>query len=87
MAIVRSNRLPVKHPGIVFKEKYMSADNHTDVSKRLSMTRKDLLSFTEGKSSVTIELAKGLEQMTRISLEYWMNRQKKYDAFIRSSIR
>ncbi|MHC9510581.1 hypothetical protein [Kangiella sp. M94] len=51
------------------------------------MARKDLWSFTEGKSSVTIELAKGLEQMTGISLEYWMNRQKKYDAFMRSSIR
>ncbi|ACV25485.1 helix-turn-helix transcriptional regulator [Kangiella koreensis] len=81
MAIVRSNILPVKHPGIVFKEKCMNAYNHTDLSKRLNMTRKELQSFTDGISSVTIELAKGLEQITGISLEYWMSRQKKYDAY------
>ncbi|MBD3668375.1 MAG: hypothetical protein HUJ16_10465 [Kangiella sp.] len=87
MAIIRSNTLPVKHPGIVFKEKCMGSENLIDVSKKLSMNRKELLSFTEGKSPVTIELAKGLEQMTGISLEYWMNRQKKYDEHINSDLK
>ncbi|MBV34404.1 MAG: hypothetical protein CMP47_02940 [Rickettsiales bacterium] len=84
MALVRSNILPVKHPGIVFKEKCMNADNLTDISKKFCMSGDELLSFTEGKSSVTNELAQRLEQITGISQEFWVNRQKKYDAYIRN---
>lgn len=87
MTIVRSNRLPVKHPGIVIKERYMGSDNLTEASESLSISRKELSSFIGGKRPATIELAKQLEQITGVSLEFWMNRQKKSESYISNDIK
>lgn len=82
MPIVRSSKLPVKPLGTVFKEKCLSANDMTEVAKKLHMSRQELSKFVNGKSPLSIELGQKLEQLTGISLEFWMNRQKKYDMHI-----
>jgi len=82
MPIVRSNKLPVKHPGLVFKEKCMNGNDVTEVAKKLHISSQDLSEFVNGKSVVSIELGLKLEQLTGISLEFWMNRQKKYNLHV-----
>ena len=79
--IQRSPTLPVKHPGLVFKERCL--DTHqlsvTFAAQKLHMSRKQVSLFVNGKSRVSIELAKKLQIATGISTEFWINRQQKYD--------
>lgn len=84
MVIVRSNKLPVKHPGIVFKEKFLSSYSITEVITTLNVSRTELSSFTDGKSSLSVDLAKKLEQLTGVSMKFWMSRQSKYELHINS---
>lgn len=84
MSIVRNCKLPVKHPGLIFKEKCLTTDDMTEVAEKLHMSRHDLSSFVNGKSAVSIELGHHLEQLTGISLEFWMDRQKKHNMYINS---
>jgi len=86
MPIVRSNKLPVKHPGLVFKDKFLDADNMTEVEKKLHITRQELINFAKGKSSMSIQLGQNLECLTGISLEFWINLQKKYDLHTNNGI-
>lgn len=81
MPMVRSSKLPVKHPGLIFKEKSLSTDDITEVATKLRMSRQELSSFVNGKSDASIELGKQLQQLTGISLEFWMRRQKKYNLY------
>lgn len=82
MPIARSSKLPVKHPGLVFKEKYLSSDDMTEVADKLHISTQNLSNFVNGKSAVSIELGQKLEQLTGISLEFWMNRQEKYNLHV-----
>lgn len=84
MSIVRNCKLPVKHPGLIFKEKYLSSNDMTEVAEKLHMSRQELSNFVNGKSAASIELGQQLEQLTGISLEFWMRRQKKHDMYINS---
>lgn len=81
MAIQRHPSLPVKHPGFVFKERCLDIHNIsiTVAAQKLHMSRKQISLFVNGKSSISIELAKKLQIATGISAEFWINRQKKYD--------
>lgn len=82
MPIARSSKLPVKHPGLVFKEKYLSSDDMTEVADKLHISTQALSNIVNGKSAVSNELGRKLEQLTGISLEFWMRRQKKHDLYV-----
>lgn len=88
MAIVRSNKLPAKHPGFVFKERVLQRHGITitDASERLHMSRKQVSLFVNGKSDVSIPLAKKLEISTGITAGFWLNLQKAYDLYITSDM-
>jgi len=81
MVLIRSDKLPVTHAGIVFKKRVL--DRHkitiTDAAIQLHVTRKEISDFVNGHSHVTINLAKKLETGTGISSGFWLNIQKNYD--------
>jgi addiction module HigA family antidote len=83
MALARSNELPVKHAGVIFSERILKRHeiSLTDAAKHLHMSRKELSLFVNGKSAVSINLAKKLECSTGVSAGFWLNVQKQYDLY------
>lgn len=87
MSVNRSHKLPVKHPGLLFKQRFLT---RLDISvqaaaDKLHISRKQLSLFINGHSAVSISLAKKLEIGTGVSAEFWLNRQKKYDLYMAQS--
>ena len=84
MTLIRSKELPVKHPGMVFKERVLLAHQITvtAAAKKMHINRPHLNNFANGKVSVTAPLAMKLEKSTGISSGFWMNLQKSYDLYI-----
>lgn len=84
MSIIRSNKLPVKHAGIILKERILKPRNISisDAAVRLHMSRKQVSLFVNGKSNVSVGLAKKLEAATGISAGFWLNIQKAYDLYM-----
>lgn len=83
MTLIRSNKLPVKHAGIIFNERILIAHKitQTDAAKFLHMSRKQVSLFANGKTSVSVSLSKKLEAATGISAGFWLNIQKAYDLY------
>lgn len=75
MALVRSNELSVKHPGIIFAERILKRHNisQTDAAKCLHMSRKQVSLFANGRVPVSVSLAKKLEISIGISAGFWLN--------------
>jgi addiction module HigA family antidote len=84
MALTRSNKLPVKHAGVIFSKRILKRHeiSITDAAKHLHMSRKQVSLFVNGKSDVSIVLAKKLELSTGVSAEFWLNVQKSYNLYI-----
>lgn len=84
MNVTRSENLPVKHPGQVFKERILEVHNIsvTDAAKKLFISRKNLSLFVNGKADVSVRLAKKLEVGTGISAGFWLNLQKSHHLYI-----
>jgi addiction module HigA family antidote len=84
MTLIRSNKLPVKHAGLIFNERVLIAHkiSQTNAAKSLHMSRKQVSLFANGKVSVSVSLAKKLETSTGISAGFWLNIQKAYDLYI-----
>lgn len=84
MSMIRSNKLPAQHPGIVFKMRILDANkiSISDAAKKMKINRPHLNNFTRGKVAVTAPLAMKLEASTGISAGFWMNLQKTYDLYI-----
>ena len=84
MSVTRSNKLPAKHPGIIFKTRVL--DRHgisiSEAARKLKINRPHLNNFTKGKVSVTVSLAMRLEKATGITSGFWMNLQKTYDLYV-----
>lgn len=78
MALIRSSKLPVKHPGLIFNERILARHNISlsDAAKFLHMSRKQITLFVNGRASVSIALSKKLEAYTGISAGFWLNIQK-----------
>jgi addiction module HigA family antidote len=83
MTLIRSNKLPVKHPGLIFNQRILIVHkiSQTDAAKTLHMSRKQVSLFANGKVSVSVSLAKKLETSTGISAGFWLNIQKAYDLY------
>lgn len=84
MVLARSDKLPVKHAGVIFSERILKRHeiSLTDAAKHLHMSRKQLSLFVNGKSDVSIDLAKKLEISTGVSAVFWLNIQKYYDLYV-----
>ena len=84
MALARSNKLCVKHPGIIFAERILKRHNisQTYAAKYLHMSRKQVSLFANGRVSVSVSLAKKLEASTGVSAGFWLNVQKSYDLYM-----
>ncbi len=78
---MKNHKLPVTHAGIIFKKRML--DRHgisvTKAAEHLHMSRKQVSEFVNGKSRVSVTLAKKLHKATNISAEFWLNIQKAYD--------
>jgi addiction module HigA family antidote len=83
MTLVRSNKLPVTHPGLIFRKRILEAHKLTitEAAKKMHITRSHLNNFATGKVGVTAPLAMKLEKSTGISAGFWMNLQKTYDLY------
>ena len=81
MTTVKNDSLPVKHPGLVFKERILNRHNVsvTEAAKKLHISRKQMSLFANGKSDVSVLLAKKLETSTGITAVFWINLQNAYD--------
>ena len=87
MTLVRSIKLPARHPGIVFR-KVLEKQNVSisDAANNMHVDHPQLNNFTIGKFDVTIPFAKKLELSTGISAEFWLNLQNTYDLFIHRNL-
>jgi addiction module HigA family antidote len=84
MTLIRSDKLPIKHAGIVFNERILKRHkiSQTDAAKHLYMSRKQVSLFVNGKSDVSTALAKKLELSSGITASFWLNIQKNYDLYM-----
>jgi addiction module HigA family antidote len=88
MTLIRSNKLPATHPGLIFKKRILEAHNVSisDAAKKMHINRPHLNNFSTGKVGVTVPLAMKLEKATGISAGFWLNLQKTYDLFINRNL-
>lgn len=84
MTLVRSNKLPATHPGLIFKKRILEAHDLTvsDTAKKMHINKQHLNNFSNGKVGVTAPLAMKLEEATAIGAGFWLNLQSTYDLFI-----
>lgn len=84
MTLIRSNKLPVKHPGVVFYERCLKAHGieKKTAAQYLHMSAKQVYEFTNGRSSVSTKLALKLCKATGISAEFWLNLQHMHDLYM-----
>jgi addiction module HigA family antidote len=88
MTLVRNNKLPATHPGLIFKKRILEAHNISisDAAKKMHINRPHLNNFSTGKVGVTVPLALKLEIATGISAGFWLSLQKTYDLFINRNL-
>lgn len=88
MTLVRSNKLPAIHPGLIFKKRILKPHDLTvtEAAKKMHINRPHLNNFAKGKVSVTVPFAMKLEKSTGISAGFWLNLQKTYDLFINRNL-
>jgi addiction module HigA family antidote len=88
MTLVRSNKLPATHPGLIFKKRILEEHGLTvsEAAKKMHINRPHLNNFSTGKVSVTALLAMKLEKSTGISAGFWLNLQKTYDLYINRNL-
>jgi addiction module HigA family antidote len=89
MSVSRSNKLPAKHPGHVFKARVLDKNeiSISEAARKMRVTRPHLNNFTRGKVSVTAPFAMKLEVATGISSGFWMNLQKTYDLYVNRNLK
>lgn len=76
-----SSKLPIKHPGELFRSRFLERYNISvqDAATKLHIHRGSLTRFLNGQSTVSIELALKLEVATRVSAKFWLSWQNDYD--------
>ena len=69
------------HPGEVLREMYLKPMNITvtELADRLKVTRKHVSAITNGRASVTAEMATRLAAALGTTAHYWLNMQTNYD--------
>ena len=73
------------HPGSLLKRQLDSHGfNINDVAILIGCSKVTLDAIVAGQSSVTEEIAKGLEMVLGISATMWLNLQKAYDEAVKS---
>lgn len=76
------NNKPVfAHPGEILRRDYMQPVDLSvsDLAKELSVSKKYLADFLNGKASVTEKMAKKLADAFSTTTDFWLNLQKLYD--------
>ena len=73
--------LPPVHPGEILKEEYIIERGLTitEVALGLGISRKNLSSVVNGRSSISPELSVKLSEAFGNSTQFWINLQKNYD--------
>ena len=72
------------HPGYYIKEIIEESGlSQKDFAKRLDTTPKNLSILVRGEQSLSIDIAMKLSRMLGTSVDYWLNLQKSYDAFVK----
>jgi len=81
MTLVRSNKLSVIHPGLIFRKRILEAHriSISNIAKKMHISRLHLHHFLTAKVGVTAPFALKLEKATGISAGFWMNLQATYD--------
>lgn len=83
MAISRHNSLPAKHPGVVFKERYLDRKSISvkEAAASMGVDLGELESFVGGNIQLTTELSEKLESFTGIRKAFWESQYSKFDTF------
>ena len=79
MAITRHKSLPAKHPGVVFKERYLDQKSISLEEAAVSMGI-ELESFVGGNTELTTEFCDRLESFTGVSKAFWLKQLDKYQS-------
>lgn len=73
------------HPGYYIKEIIdESGLTQEDFAKRLDTTPKNLSCLVRGEQRLSIDIAMKLSRMLGVSVESWLNLQKRYDELLSS---
>jgi addiction module HigA family antidote len=88
MILIRSNKLPAVHPGLIFKKRILEAYNVSisDAAKKMNINRPHLNNFSSGKVGITVLLAMKLEKSTGITAGFWLNLHKTYDLYMNRNL-
>ena len=81
MSVTPSKEHEIKHPGQVFYDRFLVryAISVAEAARKLYMKREQLSRFVNGRTGVSVELARKLEVATGVSAEYWLTRQAQFD--------
>jgi len=87
MEIIRSNKLPVKHPGEIFNSRILKRHDIsiTEAANKKGLEQFSLNNFVSGNISVTPPLTVKLENITGISAGFWLNLQQSNTRYIKNS--
>jgi addiction module HigA family antidote len=70
----------VTHPGVTLKAKIEEMQmSISDFAKRACLSEDTIAALTDGKISITTDIANALQAATNIPASFWMNRQKNYN--------
>lgn len=71
------------HPGTTLKELMVEHNcNSTVLSKKLNITETELNNILDGNSQVTVAIAFALEDIFKVSSQYWLNYQQMFNKYI-----
>ncbi|EGN74455.1 addiction module antidote protein, HigA family [Idiomarina sp. A28L] len=75
------SKLPIKHPGKVFRERFLSRYDITvkNAAQKLRLHPSSLSRFLNGQMPVSCLLALKLEVATGVSAQFWVAWQNDYD--------
>lgn len=73
----RPPMLPAKHPGVIFKQRFLEKTQITnaEAAKKMNLTGENLILFAVGQIDVDNELALKLESITGLSSVFWIQLQ------------
>ena len=82
MAITRHKTLPAKHPGVVFKERYLDRKSISvkEAAASMGVDLGELHSFVGGNIELTMEFCDRLESFTGVSKAFWLKQLDKYQS-------
>jgi HTH-type transcriptional regulator/antitoxin HigA len=85
MSTIKNEYFPetVTHPGLTLLAKLKELGmGNKEFSVRVKKPEQTITAITQGKSSITAEMAVKFEDVLKVPASFWLSRQRKYDEFV-----